>query len=118
MVGLGGFVGSVLRYKAGLVIMSRTSTNFPFGTFFVNLVGAFLIGLLVSSAMKFQQSTMLLLVTGFCGGFTTFSAFALENLRLMQSENWLVLFAYIALSLFGGLGLCWAGYVLGSSLNS
>ena len=118
LVGLGGFVGSVLRYKAGAAIASKAATDFPLGTFFVNLLGAFLIGLFVSSALKSQQTTMLLLVTGFCGGFTTFSTFALENLRLIQSGNWTVLLAYMGLSLLGGVGLCWVGYWVGSLINS
>ena len=97
--------------------MSRTQSTFPFGTFFVNLAGAFLIGLFISSALKSQQTAMLLLVTGFCGGFTTFSTFALENLKLVQSGQWSVLMSYTLLSLLGGIGLCWAGYQVGASWN-
>ena len=117
LVGIGGFIGSIIRYKAGVLIMSRTQSTFPFGTFFVNLAGAFLIGLFISSALKSQQTAMLLLVTGFCGGFTTFSTFALENLKLVQSGQWSVLMSYTLLSLLGGIGLCWAGYQVGASWN-
>ena len=117
LVGIGGFIGSIIRYKAGVLIMSRTQSTFPLGTFFVNLAGAFLIGLFISSALKSQQTAMLLLVTGFCGGFTTFSTFALENLKLVQSGQWSVLMSYTLLSLLGGIGLCWAGYQVGTSWN-
>ncbi len=118
MVGIGGFAGSVLRYKVGVIISAKASTNFPIGTFCINLAGAFLIGLLVSSALKSQQASMLLLVTGFCGGFTTFSTFAFENLRLLQSGHWATLMTYIFLSLVGGIGLCLLGYFLGNLSNN
>lgn len=118
LVGLGGFAGSVLRYKIGSIITAKTNTGFPYGTFCVNLVGAFLIGLLVSSALKTQQTAMLLLVAGFCGGFTTFSTFALENLRLLQTGNWTTLLTYTLLSILGGICICWLGYLVGNYTNS
>ena len=114
MVGIGGFAGSILRYKIGALITSKVASGFPWGTFFVNLAGAFVIGLLVSSSLKSQQMTMLLLVTGFCGGFTTFSTFALENLRLLQSGQWVFFLAYATLSLVFGIGLCLLGFFLGN----
>lgn len=118
MVGIGGFAGSVLRYKIGTFISIKTTSGFPWGTFCINLTGAFLIGLLISSALKGQQMTMLLLVTGFCGGFTTFSTFALENLKLLQSGQWAVFLSYILFSLICGIGLCFAGYLIGNYANS
>ena len=118
LVGIGGFAGSILRYKIGLMIASKASSGFPWGTFCVNLAGAFLIGLLISSALKSQQVMMLLLVTGFCGGFTTFSTFALENLRLLQSGDWTLFLSYIILSLVCGIGLCFMGYLTGNLANS
>lgn len=114
MVGIGGFMGSVLRYKVGVLIATKNTSAFPWGTFTVNLVGAFLIGLLISSALKSQQTTTLLLVTGFCGGFTTFSTFALENLKLLQSGQWLIFLSYALFSLIGGIVLCYGGYFMGS----
>lgn len=118
MVGIGGFAGSVLRYKIGAFISTKTTSEFPWGTFCINLTGAFLIGLLISSALKSQQMTMLLLVTGFCGGFTTFSTFALENLKLLQSGQWAVFLSYILFSFICGIGLCFAGYLIGNYANS
>lgn len=114
MVGIGGFAGSIFRYKIGALVSAKITSKFPWGTFCVNLLGAFLIGLLIASALKNQQAAMLLLVTGFCGGFTTFSTFALENLRLLQSGQWSVLLAYLLLSLVGGIGLCFGGYLIGN----
>lgn len=118
MVGIGGFVGSTLRYKVGILITSKASSGFPWGTFCVNLIGAFLIGLLIASALKSQEIMMLLLVTGFCGGFTTFSTFALENLRLLQSGDWVLLLSYILSSLICGIGLCFVGYYVGNMTSS
>ena len=114
MVGIGGFAGSILRYKIGTFVSAKTTTSFPWGTFCVNMIGAFLIGLLISSTLKSQQAAMLLLVTGFCGGFTTFSTFALENLKLLQSGQWSTFLAYILFSLVGGIGLCFGGYFIGN----
>lgn len=113
LVGIGGFAGSIFRYKMGLLISAKTTSSFPWGTFCVNLIGAFLIGLLLSSTLKSQQAAMLLLATGFCGGFTTFSTFALENLKLLQSGQWMLFLTYMLFSLVGGIGLCLGGYLIG-----
>lgn len=115
LVGFGGGIGSIFRYLTTFYLAKYFPSKFPLGTFAVNLLGCFLIGLLagyfeknnlVNSDMKF------LFVTGFCGGYTTFSAFGYENLNLFQSNNTLLAFAYIGASLIFGLLAVWLGLFL------
>lgn len=90
---LGGGIGCVLRYCAGLVI---TSTMFPYATFAVNAVGSLAIGLFSGWASRFgwSEETRLLLTTGLCGGFTTFSTFSKESLALAEAGRWSAFAAY------------------------
>ena len=84
---MGGVLGSGLRYLISNV-MSQYSKVLPFGTFTVNILGCLLMGIILGYAQKenaLNSSQILLLVTGFCGGFTTFSAFASENLELIKN---------------------------------
>lgn len=98
IVGLGGFLGSVFRYMISQTI-SKDSSLFPISTFSVNLAGSLLIGVFYGlSQGKISEEVRLFATVGFCGGFTTFSAFALENLRLLQSGSYFIFFAYILLS--------------------
>lgn len=81
LVFLGGGLGSTLRYGLGKYLNSSTM-GFPYGTFAANILGSLLIGIILGIAAKndsISQNTMLLIATGFCGGFTTFSTFAYEN---------------------------------------
>ena len=81
LVGIGGGLGSILRFLSGFVVNKCLPTVFPWGTFLVNLVGCFLIGLFLGKAEEHQWASSdlkFLLVIGFCGGFTTFSAFRLK----------------------------------------
>lgn len=112
LVFFGGGVGSVARYLIGEWVKKTSTIAFPLGTFIVNISGCLLIGLflgyfkqkeLEDSAWKF------LLTIGFCGGFTTFSAFSAENVQLFQSGNNLTAFAYIALSVLVGLAASFIG---------
>jgi len=87
LVFLGGGLGSGLRYLV-TVTMNQYSKVLPFGTFTVNILGCLLIGMILGYAQKENTLTsnqILLLATGFCGGFTTFSAFANENLELIKN---------------------------------
>jgi CrcB protein len=89
LVFIGGGLGSVLRFLIGK-LLNPSITNFPLGTFAVNVLGCLCIGLIMGYASKSQmlsQNYTLLLATGFCGGFTTFSSFALENQQLLVSNN-------------------------------
>lgn len=100
VVGIGGFVGSVLRYLISLVPVSE-KYSFPIKTFVTNVLGAFIIGLIVALAFKktdMDPKTTLLIKTGFCGGFTTFSTFALESSDLIGKGQWGIAVTYMVLS--------------------
>ncbi len=106
LVFLGGGAGSVARYIVTKLVSNRMG-GLPFGTLAVNLIGCFLIGVIYAALQKYsignQTEIKLLLATGFCGGFTTFSAFAYENnLFWQQGSNFLAL-AHILGTLGSGL---------------
>ena len=109
LVALGGAGGSVLRY-----LLSNINTSFPWGTFAVNVLGSFLIGLLVGLMSKgvLSPEMKLLLVTGFCGGFTTFSAFANESFSMMKAGDVLLTALYGGASVIIGILAVWGGMTL------
>ena len=99
-VGLGGFVGSVLRYLVSLVPLEHES-GFPLVTLGINVLGAFLLGLIMTAAGRssgLDARTLLFLKVGVCGGFTTFSTFALEAHGLLSGGKPLVALLYMILS--------------------
>ncbi len=116
----GGALGSALRYGLALGVQRRLGTGWPFGTLAVNLLGSFLIGwifhLLVSREIL-AEGPRLFIVAGLLGGFTTFSAFSLETLRLLQEGSWPLAALYVALSTAGGLLAAWAGFQLAAWLG-
>lgn len=106
IVGAGGFLGTVSRFMASRFVQSHLHSAFPYGTFFVNIAGCFLIGLFfgMSERMNILNADWRMFLTvGFCGGFTTFSTFANENLALLRDGNFLYFALYTSLSLFLGL---------------
>ncbi len=112
LVALGGALGSVARYLAAIVLNPKTNLlSWPWSTFSVNLIGCLLIGLLGGFWTKNPASHewRLLLVTGFLGGFTTFSSFALESLTLFQTKPLLML-SYVAASTIFGISLTALGF--------
>ena len=112
IVGLGGFIGSSARYGVYLLTWKQY-TDKPFlGTLVVNLVGCLLIGLLSGGAIKLSNNTSLFLIAGLCGGFTTFSTFALDGLKLLKAGLFLQFFIYASISLIGGLLVCMAGFYI------
>jgi len=114
LVFIGGGFGSVLRFLVGKWINSNENA-LPYGTFLANVIGSFLIGIILGMATKsngLSESQTLILATGFCGGFTTFSTFAYENqLFLKSGDYWsfalytIASFAIGILAVFGGLYL-------------
>tara|TARA_B100001758_G_scaffold124267_1_gene106942 strand:- start:1026 stop:1400 length:375 start_codon:yes stop_codon:yes gene_type:complete len=119
LVFLGGGLGSGIRYLI-TIFMSQYSKVLPFGTFTVNMVGCLLIGLILGYAQKentLNSNQTLLLATGFCGGFTTFSAFANENLELIKNGELLYFFIYIAGSIFFSLISIFIGFYIVKALN-
>ncbi len=116
LVGFGGFLGCIARYYAGTAISdAQPNSLFPWGTFFVNVLGCALIGLVFGLSERWAQGVTLELrlfaVTGFLGGFTTFSAFSIESLSLLRQGHWKLAFAYILSSIVLGLLATWVGLV-------
>ena len=114
LVFLGGGLGSGLRYLV-TITMNQYSKVLPFGTFTVNVLGCLLIGLILGYAQKENTLTSnqtILLATGFCGGFTTFSAFANENLELIKNGEIFNLSFYIIGSVLIGILAVFIGFYL------
>jgi CrcB protein len=114
-VGIGGAAGSMARYGIGVLMGKFVSQPYPHATFLINIVGCFIIGVLFGLGNKYNiipGNWWLVLATGFCGGFTTFSSFALENISLMRSGHSTTAFLYTVLSVMGGLILCRLGIAL------
>ena len=115
IVGAGSFTGGALRYLISKLIQDSGFYSFPVGTFFVNIIGCFAIGLfygLFERNSLMNPDLRLFLTVGFCGGFTTFSTFINESYQLVRDENFFYLFFYITLSLLGGLAMLYLGYSL------
>lgn len=116
-VGLGGFAGSVLRYGAGIGIAALCTISdgqgmrFPLGTLAVNVVGSLLIGILLRYVEQ-GSAQHLLGVVGFCGGFTTFSTFSLESVRLLRDGHHTLALTYIGLSLVLCIGATFLGMTI------
>ena len=99
LVAIGGAFGSMLRYACSLFFRS-TNQTFPLSTFIVNCIGSFLIGFAMAYRCKIENQLFhLLFVVGFCGGFTTFSAFSRESIELFQRENYSVLAFYLFITI-------------------
>lgn len=112
LAGVGGFVGTCLRYLTGRLCHLWSLGGFPLGTFVVNVVGCFVIGALLGLAEQknlLSPSMNVMLVTGFCGGFTTFSSFADDIFLLMQQRHWGIFILYTGLSLVLGIIMVWLG---------
>lgn len=114
IVGFGGFFGSIFRYLIYLLSNNLIGYSFPFGTFLVNVIGCFLIGLIYqifSDVISLSDNLKLFMTIGFLGGFTTFSAFSLDVFLLYQSNSKLVAIIYIfitlVLSVLAMLGGMW-----------
>jgi CrcB protein len=112
LVGLGGGIGSMFRYGGNLVLGGR---NFPYHTLLINIIGSLLIGIVFGLSIKneaFSSNWKLFLATGICGGFTTFSAFSMENLLLLQNGKYFLAILYIILSITLGIAAAVIGFKL------
>ena len=116
LVGLGGFIGSIGRYKLGGIILHQsTSWRFPLSTFVVNVLGCFVIGALAALVEQrdlFSAGTRLFLFTGVLGGFTTFSAFSYEGMFLLRRGEIATAAAYAGLSVVCGFAAVWLAFKL------
>lgn len=112
LIGIGGGLGSICRYLTSSLVSKYIQHPFPFATFTANIIGCLLIGLLIGLFERLQlpnPNLRLLLITGFCGGYTTFSSFTSENWNLIQSGNIIMAILYIATSIIAGLLAIWVG---------
>ena len=112
LAGLGGAIGTMMRF--GVYALFRT-TNFPFATLLINIAGSLVIGLVIGLALKdihFDNNWKVFLATGLCGGFTTFSAFSLENFQMLQQGKYFLAVTYILSSIIAGILATWVGYKL------
>lgn len=115
LVGIGGAAGSIARYLCAVAVNAIYTIRFPAATLLVNVLGCFIMGLLY--ALTERTSVVpphyrLLLGTGFCGGFTTFSTFAFENMDLIRTGDTTFFLLYVLGSLVLGIGAVFAGFFL------
>ena len=114
LVFIGGGLGSVARYWIGLKL-NNFESGIPFGTLLANVLGSLLIGIILAYSTKtgmLSENHSLLLATGFCGGFTTFSTFAYENHLFIKSGDYFSMIPYLALTFILGIGAVFLGMYL------
>lgn len=115
IIGTGSFLGGVSRFIVSRMVQNSADSAFPFGTLVVNILGCLIIGIVYGVADRGTLITpemRLFLAVGFCGGFTTFSAFAAENIAMLRDGNVLYFALYAGISVFLGVLATWSGNVL------
>jgi fluoride exporter len=115
LIFVGGGIGAVARHLFGILASASLGAAFPFGTLGVNIIGSFTIGMLahfLPAADAGGAALRLFLITGVLGGFTTFSAFSLEVLQLIEKGQSGAALLYVALSVILSLGAAWLGWSL------
>jgi len=114
LVGIGGFLGSALRFLISMMINRQFTTHFPFGTFTVNIVGSLIIGILYGLWAReiLDDNASRIWIAGFCGGFTTFSTFSYDGITLINHGQFLTFFLYASASVILGLLAVFAGMAL------
>jgi fluoride exporter len=113
-VGVGGFVGANLRFWIGEIMGQRGAMVFPWGTLIINVAGSLAIGVFCAWELKYLPhfAYRLLFAVGICGGFTTFSTFSWEAIRLAEKSQWLSAAVYVAASVVLSIGACAAGFFI------
>lgn len=114
-IGLGGFIGAILRYIVSGLVLNYFQKDFPYGTLAVNLIGCFFLGLMASVSMEKMIHTELksFIMIGLLGAFTTFSTFSYETMTLLEQGSLGLGAANICVSIFFGLGAVWLGTAAG-----
>ncbi|HTI80399.1 MAG TPA: fluoride efflux transporter CrcB [Acetobacteraceae bacterium] len=117
-VAVGGALGSLARFWLAAVMTMLTGPRFPWGTLLINVLGSFIIGLVAGLTalpvrVGMHPDVRVFVMVGICGGFTTFSAFSLQSLELLQSGEVASAFGYMAGSVLLCLIAVWAGWLLG-----
>ena len=115
ILGIGSFAGGALRHYLSTLAKSCCGQEFPYGTLAVNLVGCLIFGILFALFQRVEETYSpwcLLLTTGLCGGFTTFSTFSHESMMMSQSGNYIGFAIYIAASIILGLVLIAVGMII------
>ena len=120
IVGIGSFLGGILRYVLSQWVQAKFLSTFPFGTLSVNLIGCLVIGLVYAFSERSLMSSdwKLFLATGICGGFTTFSAFSVETFSLLRNGQYGSAGGYILASVVLGVMFTFLGYLIASRLTS
>lgn len=118
VIGLGSAIGGVGRHWVATHVAQRWGETLPWGTILVNISGSFAIGLLAAisvtnGATRWSPTTTHFLLAGICGGYTTFSAFSLQTLRLLQAGNWPHAGFNILFSVLACITAVWLGYLAG-----
>ena len=119
LVGIGGCLGSILRFWLGSYIGSKMGTRFPYGTFVVNITGSFLVGLVfawLTVRTSWSPNWRYLIPIGFIGGYTTFSSFEYETLRTIQDGQIGLGLLYVAASVVVGFVAVWGGMIAGRAI--
>lgn len=119
IVGLGSFIGGGFRFLLSKFIQNFIEYSFPLGTFVVNILGCFIIGILYALFERgnlMNTELRLFLTVGFCGGFTTFSTFINENFQFLKDSNYLYFLIYILLSVLVGLMAIYLGHFIIKSI--
>ena len=119
IIGTGSFFGGITRFLTSRFIQQNVNSLFPFGTFVVNITGCFIIGLLYGLSERgnlMNAEWRMFLTVGFCGGFTTFSTFANENMSLLRDGNFFHFALYTSGSVFLGLMATYLGNILVKAL--
>ena len=114
-VGTGGFIGSVLRYLVQVLVEKDLASTFPWGTFIANISGSFIIGIIFALAEKgnfLSAEWRIFLAVGICGGFTTFSSFAYNNLTMLKEQAYGAFFLNVGGSLFFGIFAVYLGILI------
>ncbi len=120
-IGVAGAIGALARYGVSLAALRWLGNDFPYGTLYVNLIGCFLLGIIVELTMEDRSlapQTRVIVGTGFLGAFTTFSTFGVDTYRAMEAGAWGLAASNVAINVIGGLALVAAGVALASAIRS